>query len=187
MKIITMFKTLPLQKLVIFLSLTITLAACATDANVYKAYAGDERANLQVSRVDGDRYIRTDWINRYVDKVRFLAVDGISIENPEEFDSLQIAPGYHDLRVYYSWDLGSQRGLAPALVSFAASRENVSRTLRFNALASERYTVKANPVFNSQRLDITELLYVDFWIEDREGNEIVSREEGRYVPVVENN
>lgn len=177
----------PLRKFASLLPVLALLSACATDMRVYKAYVGDERANLQVSLIEGDKFVRTDWINRYIDSVRFLSVDGMAIENPEEFDSIQIAPGYHDLRVYFSWDLGSQRGLAPALVNFAASRENVSRTLRFNALASERYTVRAQPVFNSQRQDLTDLLHVNFWIEDRQGNEIVSREQGRYVPLAENN
>jgi len=114
--------------------------------------------------------------------VRFLTVDGMSIENPEEFNSIQIEPGYHDLKVYFSWDLGSQRGLAPALVNYAANRDTMSRELRFNALSGERYIVYAEPVFSPQGSSVTDLLYVDFWVEDREGNEIVSRESGRYVP-----
>lgn len=158
------------------------LSACSTDIGVYKAYLGTPRADLQVAQVSGAQFIRTDWINRYIDAVRFLAVDDMIIENPEEFRSIQIKPGYHDLKVYFSWDTGSQRGLAPALVNYAASRDTMNRTLRFNALSGERYTVQAEPVFNSRRNEITDLLYVDFWIEDRAGNEIVSRESGRYLP-----
>lgn len=164
------------------LTLLAVLSACSTDVGVYKAYLGTPRADLQVAQVNGAQFIRTDLINRYIDAVRFLAVDGMIIDNPEEFRSIQIEPGYHDLKVYFSWDLGSQRGLAPALVNYAANRDTMNRTLRFNALAGERYTVQAEPVFNSQRHDITDLLYVDFWIEDRQGKEIVTRESGRYVP-----
>lgn len=185
--ILTMFTSLfrpskALAGIVKGLSLLAILSACSTDIGVYKAYLGTPRENLQVAQVNGAQFIRTDWINRYIDAVRFLAVDGIVIDNPEEFRSVQIEPGYHDLKVYFSWDLGSQRGLAPALVNYAANRDTMNRTLRFNALAGERYTVQAEPVFNSQRHDITDLLYVDFWIEDRDGNEIVSRESGRYLP-----
>lgn len=171
-----------LRKL-LFLAPVLALAVgCVAATDVYKAYVGDERTDLQLARVDGQRFLRTDWINRYIDSVRFLSVDGMAIEHPEEFSSIEIAPGFHDLRVYFSWDLGSQRGLAPALVNFASSRETISRTLRFNALAGERYIVRAEPEFNSQRHDITDLSYVDFWIEDSDGDEIVTREDGRYVP-----
>lgn len=178
--------TVPISKSLLkslqLLSLLAMVTACNSDMGVYKAYIGNPRADLQVASVDGAQFIRTDWINRYIDVVRFLTVDGMNIDNPEEFNSIHIDPGYHDLKVYFSWDLGSQRGLAPALVNYAANRDTMSRTLRFNALSGERYVVQAEPIFNSQRRDITDLLYVDFWIEDREGNEIVSRESGRYVP-----
>lgn len=169
-------------KPLLLLQLLAAISACSTDVGVYKAYVGTPRAELQVAQIDGAHFMRTDWINRYLDVVRFLTVDGIQIDNPEEFDSIQVNPGYHDFKVYFSWDTGSQRGLAPALVNYAANSATMSRTLRFNALSGERYIVRAEPVFNSERREITDLLYVDFWIEDREGNEIVTRESGRYLP-----
>ena len=177
-----MFTSQSSRKSLAFLSVLALLSGCISETGVYKAYIGDPLETLQVARVEGAKIIRTDWINRYIDTVRFLSVDNMPIVNAEEFDSIDIAPGFHDLRVYFSWDLGSQRGLAPALVSYAASRESISRTLRFNALAGERYSVMAQPVFDSSRRDITDLAYVDFWIIDGEGNAIVSRDEGRYLP-----
>lgn len=171
-----------MRNALILLPLLTVLTACSMDVGVYKAYIGTPLADLQVAEIDGAQFVRTDWINRYIDVVRFLSVDGMSIDNPEEFHSIHIEPGYHDLKVYFSWDMGSQRGLAPALVNYAANRDTMSRILRFNALSGERYIVRAEPVFNSQRRDITDLLYVDFWIEDLDGNEIVSRESGRYLP-----
>ena len=177
-----MFTLMTLRKTIGFLSLSLLLSACSSDVGVYKAYIGDTRENLQVAHIDGAKFLRSDWINRYTDVVRFLTVDGMSIDNPEEFDSIQVDPGYHDLKVYFSWDMGSQRGLAPALVNYAANRETMSRTLRFNALSGERYRVEAEPIFNSQQHDITDLLYVDFWIVDADGNEVVSRDAGRYLP-----
>lgn len=177
-----MVSILALRKYLLLICLLMTVAGCTNTAGVYKAYFGTPREDLQLAQINGAKFIRTDWINRYTDAVRFLAVDDTPIDNPEEYDSIQIEPGYHDLKVYFSWDMGSQRGLAPALVNYAANRDTMSRTLRFNALSGERYTVRAEPVFDSQRNDITDLLYVNFWIEDREGNEVVSRDSGRYLP-----
>lgn len=171
-----------LRKALLLLPLLAVTVACTSDVGVYKAYLGNPRENLQVAQVNGAGTVRTDWINRYVDVVRFLAVDGVAIDNPEGFNSVQVDPGFHDFKVYFSWDLGSQRGLAPALVNYAANRDTMSRTLRFNALAGERYVVRAEPVFRANRQEITELLYVDFWVEDRQGNAVVSREAGRYLP-----
>jgi len=37
-------------------------------------------------------------------------------------------------------------------------------------------------VFDGDRHDITTLSHVDFWLEDEDGNEIVSKEAGRYNP-----
>lgn len=137
---------------------------------------------MQVSTVEGAQFLRQDWLNRYVDAVRFAQVDYTPIDNSVAFDRLEIEPGYHDITVYFYWDMGSARGLAPALVSYAATRDTLSRTLRFNARAGESYQVMAEPHFNSERHDITTLTHVDFWVVDSAGNEIVSRDEGRYSP-----
>jgi len=177
-----MFTLTTLRKIIGFLLLTAVLSACSSDVGVYKAYVGNPRENLQVAHIDGAKFLRSDLINRYTDVVRFLTVDDMPIENPEEYNSIQVEPGYHDIKVYFSWDMGSQRGLAPALVNYASNRDTMSRTLRFNALSGERYIVEADPVFNSQQRGITDLLYVDFWIEDSDGNEVVSRDSGRYLP-----
>ena len=165
-----------------FLPILAMLSGCASINEAYKAYTGETRPAMQLSLVEGAQFNRQDWLNRYVDTVRFSSVDGNDIEFSDAYSSIQITPGFHDLRVYFYWDLGSQRGLAPALVSYASTRDSLSRTLRFNALAGENYTVRAQPVFSEGRRDVTTLLYVDFWIEDRLGTEIVSREEGRYIP-----
>jgi len=67
-------------------------------------------------------------------------------------------------------------------VQYASSRQTLSRTLSFDARAGERYTVLARPVFAEEgRRDITNMAYVDFWVEDDNGNEVVSREQGRYI------
>lgn len=170
------------QKILMYLPVLVMLCSCAGITTTYKAYEGETRQARQLSLVEGARFNRQDWLNRYVDSVRFASVDGNLIEHSDAYRSIQITPGFHDLRVYFFWDLGSQRGLAPALVSYASSRDTLSRTLRFNALAGESYLVRAQPVFRAGRREITTLLHVNFWIVDRQGNEIVSREEGRYTP-----
>jgi len=158
------------------------LGACSGTATAYKAYLGELRQDLQLAVLEGTSFVRRDLINRYVDTVRFFSIDDIPIENSQDHQSVQIAPGFHDVRVYFSWDTGSQRGLAPALVDYAANRETMSRVLTFNARAGESYRIRAQPYFNDQRKDITTLSHVDFWVVDGQGKEIVARDKGRYIP-----
>ena len=160
----------------------LSITACVSGDNAYKAYFGDVRTDLQLSVLEGVQLVRSDWINRYSDAVRFSRVDDTPIKNSAEYGAIQIVPGFHEVEVYFAWDLGSQRGLAPALVEYASSQPNISRTLRFNARAGETYSVLATPVFNTGDRDIPSLSHVDFWVEDANGNEIVSQEAGRYIP-----
>ncbi|GJM12281.1 MAG: hypothetical protein DHS20C12_06840 [Pseudohongiella sp.] len=166
-------------KLLAISTLLLSLVACAAPAP-YKAYFGDPRQDMQLSTVRGASFVRTDLLNRYIDTIRFIEVDEIPVTNSDQHRSIQITPGFHDIKVYFSWDLGSLRGLAPAMVDYSKTREDISRTLRFNARAGETYLVMANPVFNDSRHDITTLSHVDFWVEDEDGIEIVSKEDGRY-------
>lgn len=168
-------------KTLLLSALLLTLAACAAPMP-YKAYFGDPRQDMQLATVQGASFVRTDLLNRYIDTIRFIEVDEIPVTNSEQHRSIQIAPGFHDIKVYFSWDLGSLRGLAPAMVDYSKTRENISRTLHFNARAGEAYSVKANPVFNDSRHDITTLSHVDFWVEDEDGIAVVSKEDGRYQP-----
>ena len=156
------------------------LTSCA-GFTTFQAYEGELRSDMQVALLSGVQYLRQDIINRYIDSVRFTSVDEIQVDNSREYNSVAVAPGFHDVTVYFYWDLGSQRGLAPALVSYASSRETLSRTLRFNARAGANYTVHAQPVFAEEQKDITTMSHVDFWVEDDSGNEIVTRAEGRYI------
>ncbi len=169
------------RKTVLISTLLLFLAACAAPAP-YKAYFGDPRQDMQLATVQGGSFIRTELLNRYLDTIRFIEVDDIPVTNSDQYRAIQIAPGFHDIRVYFYWDLGSLRGLAPAMVDYSRTRDTISRTLRFNARAGENYTVMATPHFNDARHDITTLTHVDFWVEDEEGHEIVSKEDGRYKP-----
>jgi hypothetical protein len=170
-----------MPKIISLILLACLLTGCL-GSGTFQAYEGEARPAMQLAILDGEEYLRQDWLNRYVDSVRFSQVDGKQIEESAVYESIEIAPGFHDVTVYFYWDMGSQRGLAPALVSYASTRETLSRTLRFNARAGERYTVHAQPRFGDGRRDITTLIQVDFWIEDDEGNVIVTPEDGRYVP-----
>lgn len=167
--------------------LLIVLLGClfssCSSSLTYKAYLGEPRAALRVALIRGSQFVRQDSINRYVDAVKFSAIDDTKIDESISFRSLEVEPGFHDIEVYFYWDMGSQRGLAPALVSYATARENLSRSLRFNARAGMEYTVKAQPYFSDgKKQDITTLSHVDFWVEDQNGIEIVSKEAGRFNP-----
>lgn len=157
------------------------LNACNTVAGPYKAYEGPVLTDDQVALLEGARFLRTDWINRLNDSIRFMSVDGRPIDYAERFSAIHVAPGVHDITVYFSWDMGSQRGLAPALVTYAANRNTMNRTLRVTVEAGKTYIVKGDPVFLGKRRDITSLQYVDFWIEDEAGNTVVSRKDGAYI------
>lgn len=164
-----------------FLLVPMLLTACLS-GSAYQVYEGEQLPRMQVATLEGSQFLRQDWLNRYVDAVRFAQVDDVVIDNSVAYNRLEVTPGFHDVTVYFYWDMGSARGLAPALVSYAASRESLSRTLRFNARAGESYRVFAEPRFSAERQDITTLTHVDFWIEDSAGNEIVSREQGQFIP-----
>lgn len=155
---------------------------CSSVETPYKAYAGEPRPASELALVMGDFYYRKDWLNSYVDAVRFFKVDGREIENSRAWEQILLTPGVRELEVYYSWDMGARIGLAPALVSYASNRESISRTLRIQAEAGKTYSVKAEPVFNGDPSDIGSLAHVDFWVEDSEGRVVLSREEGRFRP-----
>ena len=150
----------------------------------YQAYPGPDRPQSQIAVLEGQQYLRQDWLNRYVDAVRFFRIDGAVLEESANYGRIELLPGPHEVTVYFYWDLGSQRGLAQALVQYASSRQTLSRTLNFNAEAGNHYTVMAAPVFAEDGpRDITNMAYVDFWIVDEDGNEVGSREQGRYISI----
>ena len=66
--------------------------------------------------------------------MRFAPVDRKDIVNSAEYEPIEIKSGSHETAVYFFWEMGSASALDPALVSFAAARESMSRTLRFEAL-----------------------------------------------------
>lgn len=128
----------------------------------YEVYSGDRLPANATAVLEGSQYLRQDWLNRYIDAVRFAQVDGEAIVNGVEHERFEIKPGAHEIAVYFYWDMGSARGLAPALVSYAAARESLSRILRFEAAAGEVYRVMTEPQFSSNRQDITTLSHVNF-------------------------
>lgn len=164
------------------LALLLLLTSCASVQVPYKAYRGEARPLAELARVKGDVFYRQDWLNSYVDAVRFYRVDGREIENSRAYEEILLLPGARDIDVYYSWDMGARIGLAPALVNYAATRDTTSRTLTLQVQAGRSYSVKAEPVFNGSPGDIESLSYVDFWVEDDTGRVVVSREEGRSRP-----
>ena len=170
-----------LFRLILVCGLISGLAACSS-SGTFRAYPGEARPELQVAQIRGESYLRQDWLNRYVDSVRFARVDNFLIEESVSYNRIEVTPGFHDIRVYFYWDLGTQRGLAQALVQYASTQESLSRSLRFNALAGQRYTVRAEPVFEEGRRDITNIAHVNFWVEDSRGNIVVSKQAGGFEP-----
>ena len=132
------------HKTLLLSALLLTLAACAARAP-YKAYLGDPREDMQLATVQGGSFIRVEMLNRYLDTIRFIEVDGIPVTNSDQNRLIQITAGFHDIKVYFSWGLGSQRGLASALVEHSKNRGNISKTLRLNAPSGEFYLVMAVP------------------------------------------
>lgn len=165
---------------VAIVSVALMLASCVVIETPYRAYEGEERPQSELALVRGDYYYRKDWLNSYVDAVRFQRVDGHSIENSRAWDEVLMSPGEREVEVYYYWDMGARMGLAPALANYASSRDTVSRTLKFNAEPGKIYRVKAAPKLSGSPGDITSLDYVDFWIEDSEGHIVLSRAQGRF-------
>lgn len=165
---------------VAIVSVALMLASCVVIETPYRAYEGEERPLSELALVRGDYYYRKDWLNSYVDAVRFQRVDGHSIENSRAWDEVLMSPGEREVEVYYYWDMGARMGLAPALANYASSRDTVSRTLKFNAEPGKIYRVKAAPKLSGSPGDITSLDYVDFWIEDSEGHIVLSRAQGRF-------
>lgn len=175
------FKPAHLRAVLLVCSLAI-LSCCTSTEPPYKAYGGESRPSTELALVKGDYFYRQDWLNSYADAVRFLSVDGREVMNSRAHKEILLSPGQRELEVYYSWDMGARVGLAPALVSYAAHRDSVSRKLSLNAEAGRTYSVKAEPVFNGNPSDIMALAYVDFWVEDDRGRIVLSKEEGRYRP-----
>ena len=125
-------------------ALLLTLAACVAETP-YKTYYGDLRQDMPLVIVQWVSFIRVEMLNRYHDTSRFIEVDGIPVTNSDQNRLIQITAGFHDIKVYFSWGLGSQRGLASALVEHSKNRGNISKTLRLNAPSGEFYLVMAVP------------------------------------------
>jgi hypothetical protein len=158
----------------------LVLSSCVAIETPYRAYQGEELPLSELALMRGDYYYRKEWLNSYVDAVRFQRVDQLVIENSRAWDEVLVSPGERELEVYYYWDVGARMGLAPAIANYARTRDTISRTLTFNAEPGKVYLVKAAPKFSGSPGDITSLDYVDFWIEDNEGRIVLSRAEGRF-------
>lgn len=158
----------------------LVLTSCVAIETPYRAYDGAEQPLSELALMRGDYYYRKDWLNSYIDAVRFQRVDDRVIENSRAWDEVLMRPGQREIEVYYYWDMGARMGLAPAIANYARTRDTVSRVLTFNAEPGKVYEVKADPKFSGSPGDITSLVYVDFWVEDSEGHIVLSRAEGRF-------
>ena len=73
----------------------------------YQTNSGDRLPANAVAILEGSQYLRQDWLNRYIDAVRFAQVDGEAIVNSVEHERVKIKPGDHKIAVYFYWDMGS--------------------------------------------------------------------------------
>ena len=76
----------------------------------YQAYSGDRLTANAVAILKGSQYLRQDWLNRYIDAVRFAQADGEAIVNSVEHERAEIKSGAHEFAVYFYWDMGSAPG-----------------------------------------------------------------------------
>ena len=156
-----------------------TLVSCTSMSSTFTATVGELGGSVQSAMIRGGEMVRTDLMSRYVDMVRFLRVDDHRLASTDKIGAVEVPAGQHEIEVYYSWDHGSQRGLAPALVDYALAQAEVRRVLRFDAQPGETYTVQAEPKFRGERRDITTLSHVEFWIEDQAGTVVASADSRR--------
>ena len=156
-----------------------TLVSCTSMSSTFTATVGELGGSVQSAMIRGGEMVRTDLMSRYVDMVRFLRVDDHRLASTDKIGAVEVPAGQHEIEVYYSWDHGSQRGLAPALVDYALAQAEVRRVLRFDAQPGETYTVQAEPKFQGERRDITTLSHVEFWIEDQTGTVVASADSRR--------
>lgn len=148
-------------------------------SSTFTATVGELGGSVQSAMIRGGEMVRTDLMSRYVDMVRFLRVDDHRLASTDKIGAVEVPAGQHEIEVYYSWDHGSQRGLAPALVDYALAQAEVRRVLRFDAQPGETYTVQAEPKFQGERRDITTLSHVEFWVEDQAGTVVASADSRR--------
>ena len=73
----------------------------------YQTYSGDRLPANAFAILEGSQYLRQDWLNRYIDAVRFAQVDGEAIANSVEHERVEIKPGDYEIAVYFYWDMGS--------------------------------------------------------------------------------
>ena len=111
--------------------LSVAAVVCGA-AGPNRAYSGDQLPAKAVTTLKGS-YLHQHWLNRYIDAVRFARVDRKVIVKSAEHEPIEIKSGSHETAVFFCWEMGNASGLAPALVSFAAARESMSRTPRFEA------------------------------------------------------
>lgn len=86
----------------------VVIGCCAVGA--YQACSGDRLTANAVAILEGSQYLRQDWLNRYIDAVRFAQVDGEAPVNSVEHEHVEIKPGAHEFAVYFYWDIGSAPG-----------------------------------------------------------------------------
>ena len=127
----------------------------------------------------GFEYLHQDWVNHYVDVMRFVPVDRKVIVDSAEHEPIK------SNRVLTKLPFTSaRRGQCPwsdsCPASDAAAREPMSRTLRLEALVGEYYRAMAEQKSSSDRQVTTTLSHVNVWVKDSIGSTSVSNAKGTF-------
>ena len=69
----------------------------------YRAYSVDQLSDYSVTTLEGSRYLHQDWVNHYVDVIRFAPVDRTVMVDSSKHEPTKIKSGSHETAVYLCW------------------------------------------------------------------------------------
>ena len=80
----------------------LSLVSCSA-VGPYRAYSVDQLSAYSVTTLEGSQYLHQDWVNHYVDVMRFAPVNRKVIVDSAEYEPLKIKSGSHETAVYFCW------------------------------------------------------------------------------------
>ena len=80
----------------------LSLVGCGA-VGPYRAYSVDQLSAYSVTTLEGSQYLHQDWVNHYVDVMRFAPVDRKVIVDSAEHEPIKIKSVSHETAVYFCW------------------------------------------------------------------------------------
>ena len=80
----------------------LSLVGCGA-VGPYRAYSVDQLSAYSVTTLEGSQYLHQDWVNHYVDVMRFAPVDRKVMVDSAEQDPTKIESGSYETAVYSCW------------------------------------------------------------------------------------